>query len=69
MLNTANKVKTIKQNKKIKLVLYLLFILLVSCMGNQQTINNKTDKEPSTDESTRDRTPSAPRINVPAHTF
>ena len=66
-----NNVKIIKKNtkQKKKLLVWLLFILMVSCVGSQQSIDDKTDKEPSTEESTRDRTPSAPRINVPAHTF
>ncbi len=68
MLNNIKIIKNEKQTKK-RLLVWLLFILLVSCVGSQQSIIEKTVKEPSTDESTRDRTPSAPRINIPAHTF
>jgi hypothetical protein len=69
MLNNVKIIKKEIQSKKIKLLVWVLFILLVSCVGSQQSMGDKTNKEHSTEESTRDRTPSAPRINVPAHTF
>jgi hypothetical protein len=62
---TNNKKQKIK-----KTTLFLISLVVVyGCMGNQQSINNKTNKEQITDEPYRDRTPNAPRPNVPAHTF
>jgi hypothetical protein len=51
-----------------RIILYVLLILLSGCMGNQQTINKDANSS-STIEPTRDRTPSVPRTNIPAHTF
>jgi hypothetical protein len=51
-----------------KTTLFLISLVVVyGCMGNQH--NNKTNKEQITDEPYRDRTPNAPRTNIPAHTF
>ena len=48
--------------------IYILIILLSGCVGNQHGINKDTNNS-TTIEPTRDRTPSVPRTNIPAHTF
>jgi hypothetical protein len=48
---------------------FALIIFLCGCTGSNQNINNNTENEQSTEEPTRDRTPSAPRTNIPTHTF
>ena len=47
----------------------IVFILFSGCVANNQNINNNTKKEQSVEETSRDRTPGAPRINIPSHTF
>jgi hypothetical protein len=69
MLNNIKIIKKEIQSKKIKLLVWLLFILMVSCVGSQQSIEDKNDKEFSTEDSTRDRTPYAPSIHVPSHNW
>ena len=54
--------------KKGKLLL-LALILFYACAGDQQRVNNKKNNEPKKGELYRDRTPNAPRINIPANTF
>jgi hypothetical protein len=48
---------------------FALIIFLGGCAGSNQNINNNTENNQSTEEPTRDRTPSAPRTNIPTHTF
>ena len=43
--------------------------MVIGCVGSNQNINNNNENELTEKEPTRDRTPSAPRINVPTHTF
>ena len=50
-------------------LLLLALILFYGCAGDQQRINNKKNNEQKKGESYRDRTPNAPRINIPANTF
>jgi len=59
------KYLTIKQGT----LLLLALILFYGCVGDQQRINNKKNYEQKKGESYRDRTPKAPRINIPAHNF
>ena len=50
-------------------LLFMLIIFLYGCAGNNQNINNNSENEQSMEEPTRDRTPNAPRTNIPTHTF
>ena len=54
---------------KISTLLLLALILFYGCVGDQQRVNNKKNNEQKKGESNRDRTPNAPRTNIPAHTF
>ena len=57
-------------NLKAKLsAVLIILIMVIGCVGNNQNINNNNEDKQSEKEPTRDRTPSAPRINVPTHTF
>jgi len=58
-----------KYKKLIMGEIIIVFILFSGCVANNQNINNNTKKEQSVEETSRDRTPGAPRINIPSHTF
>jgi hypothetical protein len=71
---SINSLQRARMNKKylnIKqgTLLLLALILFYGCVGDQQRVNNKKDNEQIKGESYRDRTPKAPRINIPAHNF
>jgi hypothetical protein len=71
---SINSIQRARMNKKylnIKqgTLLLLALILFCGCVGDQQRVNNKKDNEQKKGESYRDRTPKAPRINIPAHNF
>ena len=56
-------------NTKKGTLLLLALILFYGCVGDQQRVNNKKNNEQKQGELNRDRTPNAPRINIPAHNF
>ena len=49
------------------ILLLLAIILFSGCVGDQQRVNNKKNNDQKKGESYRDRTPNAPRINIPTH--
>ena len=58
-----------KYKKLIMGEIIIVFILFSGCVANNQNIHSNTKKEQSVEETSRDRTPNAPRINIPSHTF
>ena len=50
-------------------IIYVLILLLNSCVGDQKNINKETNEENPTERIKRDRTPNTPRINIPTNTF
>ena len=63
----------IKQNEYLNrvftIITFLVCIFLCGCAGDQKKMKKGTNEINTTEESTRDRTPNTPRINIPTHTF
>ena len=70
-MNSLQRAKLNKKYLNIKqgTLLLLVLILFYGCVGDQQRVNNKKNKKQKKGDSYRDRTPKAPRINIPAHNF
>jgi hypothetical protein len=52
-----------------KLIIVINYILLGGCVGDHKTLKKETVVKQSKEETRRDRTPNAPRINIPINNF
>jgi PBP1b-binding outer membrane lipoprotein LpoB len=60
----------IKKHYVINLKIMIIIVLFLNgCVGDKRNINKEINNDTTTEEIKRERTPNAPRINIPTHTF
>jgi hypothetical protein len=53
----------------ITILILIIGIWLGGCAGEQKNIKKDTNKNQSKEETSRDRTPTTPQVNIPTHSF